>query len=386
MAPRRGGLIAFLLLASFGAGWTLASRPQLLQRAKHRLLGRPAPSPRLSSGDFPAGAAAPVGEIASVPLRPTRLGFTPRGSSAALLLAAGAPGGERGPGLLRTAYALDAQAVPFLKEEELREALSLGGDHGGVDAAALSVDRLAEWAVSLRDASPRTLLLLGRSRGQEAIAAVGVESAAELRGKRFGVYPHGSARYFALWTLSRAGLSTAEVTWVELGSTSEAGAALREGRADAVAGYAGDVTPAARDRGGKLLASTADAPHLIATVLVARREFLARYPDAVRRALRGLLDAGTVVARDPTGPARLLGEVAPHLGDPVEAVKSAPPSSLRDNLAFFGLSGEAPVTYDELFTSASELWLKLGRSGGSVRAEDSRDLGPLKYVAEARGP
>jgi ABC-type nitrate/sulfonate/bicarbonate transport system substrate-binding protein len=288
--------------------------------------------------------------------------------------------------LFKTAYALDAQAMLFAKEEELRRALAFGAEHGGVDMAAISVDRLAHWTSWLRDARPRTVLLLGRSRGQEALAAVGVGSLAELKGKRIGVYRQSSAYYFALWALSRVALTIHDVTWVDLGSTYDAGKALREGRADAVVGLVGDVELAARDRGGTILASTLDAPHLIANVLVVRGEFAARYPDAVRRVIRGVLDAGANVTRDPAGGARMLSEIAPYLGDPYEAIKGAPPATLKDNLSFFGLSGEAPVTYDELFKSASELAVKIGQSNAVLDSGDTRDLGPLKYVSQARGP
>ncbi len=44
------------------------------------------------------------------------------------------------------------------------------------------------------------------------------------------------------------------------------------------------------------------------------------------------------------------------------------------------------MTYDELFDSAAQLFVKLGKTRNPPRAEDTRDLGALKYVAEARGP
>ena len=228
-------------------------------------------------------------------------------------------------GILSTGYALDTRAVVYAREEDLQAALGVGGERGGVDLAALSVDRLAQAAGSLHDAAPRALLLLGRSQGQEALAGVGIDDPVAVAGKRLGVYPQAPAYFFALWILSRAGLSASDVRWVPLSSTLEAGRALREGRADAVVGFYGDVELAARDRGGKVLLTTADAPHLISTVLVARGEFAARYPDAVRRTLRGLLDAAAQVAKDPSPAARLLGEVAPYLGDPTEAIRSGAP-------------------------------------------------------------
>ncbi|XXF76558.1 ABC transporter substrate-binding protein [Myxococcaceae bacterium GXIMD 01537] len=395
MKLHRGpGLFLFVLLCLGGAGYVFASRAGYLDRLQARYFPAAREAVRLSPGDFPAGAAAPVADVASVPLRPTLIGFTPRGSASALLLATGgattldnpAPPPGAAQGLLKTAYALDARAVLLPREEDLRQALAIGGENGGVDLAILSVDRLAAWASSLRDAAPRTVLLVGRSRGQEALAAVGVPDLASLRGKRLGVYPVGSSHYFALWLLARSGLRVTDVTWVDLPSTLDAGRALREGRADAVVGMWGDVELAARDRGGAVLATTADAPHLVASVLVARGDFAARYPDAVRRVLRGLLDAGQSVLKDPTPGARMLGEVAPYLGDPIEAIRSAPPATLADNRAFFGLSGEAPVTYDELFQSASALFQKLKRAPAAPPAEDTRDLGALKYVSEARGP
>lgn len=393
MAIKRGpGIWVLGLLVVAVAGWLAASRLGYLDRLQTRLFPRSAPPVRLTAGDFPAGVSAPVGDIASVPLRPTLIGFSPRGSSAALLLATGsadlpevAPSQNREPGLFKSAYALDAAGVIYAREADLKKALARGGERGGVDMAILSVDALARWAPELRDAAPRAMLLVGRSRGQEALAAVGVDSLAQLRGKRLGVYEEGTAYFFALWVLSRAGLGAQDVTWVELPSTLDAGRALREGRADAVAGLDGDVALAARDRDGKVLATSADAPHLVASVLVVRGEFAARYPDAVRRVIRGLLDAASLLLRDPEPGARLLGEIAPYLGDPRDAIKGAPPATLEDNLAFFGLSGEAPVTYDELFQSANALYAKLRKTKGRLAAEDTRDLGALQYVSEARG-
>ena len=380
------GISWFLAACVLGAGAWVAVRS-----GQWDALFAPArrPEARVTAGDFPAGVSAPLGGYASLPDRPVRVGFTPRGSSAALLLSTGGVGAtpaQRKSALLGASYALDAEAVAFSREEDLRQALLSGGDAGGVDMAAMGVDRLAAWWPALRDAAPRTVLLLGRSRGQEALAAVGASALSELRGQRVGVYRHGSASYFLLWALSRAGLGPGDVVRVDLPSTLEAGAWLRQGKVDAVVGFAADVEAAAQARGGSVLASTADAPHLLATVLVVRGEFSARFPDALRRVLRGQLEAAALVNRDPAGGARLLAETAPYLGEPGAAVAIAPPADLKENLAFFGLQGEAPVTYDELFESAAALYEKLSPGGRATSAEDTRELGALRYVASSAGP
>jgi hypothetical protein len=385
---RRGGLLLFVSACLLTGAYFGASRLGYLDRLEARFRPRKV---RLSSGDFPAGVAAPVGELVSVPLRPVRIGFVPRGSAAALLLATGGaifPGAPEeaaasppSGGLLKSSYFMDGRAVAFAREEELMEALRKGGEAGGVDLAAMSVDRLAEWAAQLRDAAPRAILLLGRSRGHEALAAVGAKTLGELRGKKVAVARHTSCEYFALWLTSRAGLALDDVAWVEVPAAQDAGRALRDGTADAAVGYAGDLDLALRERGAQVLASSADVPHLLATVLVARGEFAARYPDAIRRLVRALLDAGGSVARGSQEGARRLGEAAPYLGDPTEAIHTAPPASLQDNLAFFGMAGEPPVTFDELFASAGALYLKLKRTAEVPPPDEVRDLAALKYVS-----
>ncbi|MEW5738433.1 MAG: ABC transporter substrate-binding protein [Myxococcota bacterium] len=382
---RRRLRVGRLLLASFfvllAGGSVVASRLGWVERLRDRLQGR---SPRLAVGDFPAGVMAPVDDVVKVPTRPVVLGLVPRGSVAPVLLAAG--DADR-VGLFRASYAIDVKVVLFEREEELRKALVKGGENGGVDLAALPVSSLAMSASLLRDAAPRVVMLLGRSRGHEVIGArAGITAFSELAGKKVGVEERSLPWYVLLWGLSRAHLSLRDVQLVPLGSSFEAGAALKDKKVDAVAGFVGDVVPAVKEVGGNVLGTTADAPHLVATVLVARGDFAARYPDGIRRLLRGVLDANASTTKDLTEAARVLGAVAPQLGDPTEAIRAAPPASLKDNLAFFGLADESPVTFSELFDSAAALNQKLFNAPPAPSAEDTADLGALKYVASARGP
>jgi ABC-type nitrate/sulfonate/bicarbonate transport system substrate-binding protein len=318
-----------------------------------------------------------------VPLRPLVVGLVARGSVGPLLLAAG--DAER-VGLFRAAYAIDVKVERYQREEDVKKALVRGGENGGVDVAALPVSSVAMSASLLRDAAPRVLMLVGRSRGQEVLAARPPHTlVSQLLKHKVGVEPRSASWYLLLWSLSRAGLTLRDVELVPLDSAFEAGEALRSGRADAVAGYSGDVGPVVKEVQGVVLTSTADAPHLVATVLVARGDFAARYPDGIRRLLRGVLDANQAALRDPSEAARVLGTLAPQLGDPTEALVASPPASLKDNLAFFGLGDEAPVTFHELFQSAAALNTKLFEAPAAGQPEDFTDLAALKYIATAPG-
>ena len=375
-----GRWLLALSLVALAVLSVVASRLGWVDRARDRLYGR---APRLSPGDFPAGVMAPVDDVVRIPTRAMVIGLVPRGSSAALLWAAG--DGER-VGLFRAGYAIDVKVQRFEREEELRKALVRGGENGGVDLAAMPVSSVAMSATLLHDAAPRVVMLLGRSRGQEVVVGKGITTLQQLAGKRIGVEDRGSAWYLLLWSLSRVGLSLRDVHLVPLETTYSAGAALRANDIDAVAGLLGDVDPVARELGAQPLASTADAPHLLATVLVTRGDFAARYPDAIRRVIRGVLDANGQVLKDRSEGARVLGTLAPQLGDPMEAIGAAPPATLKENLAFFGIADEAPVTYAELFKSAAELNQKLFGAPPAPEPEDTADLGALKYVATPQPP
>ncbi len=363
-------------LVSLAALSVVATQLGWVERLRERLHPR---APRLTVGDFPAGVMAPIDDVTRIPTRAISIGLVPRGSTSPLLWAAG--DAER-VGLFRAAYAIDVKVEQFSRDEELRRALILGGENGGVDLAALPVSSLAMSASVLRDASPRVVMLLGRSRGHEVLMAKNVASLQGLAGKRIGVEERSSSWYLLLWSLSRVGLSMRDVKLVPLDDAYSAGAALRRADVDAVAGFKGELEGAVRETGAVMLASTADAPHLTATVLVTRGDFAARYPDALRRVIRGVLDANLQALKDRTATAKVLGTLAPQLGDPMEAISEAPPATLKENLAFFGIADEAPVTYSELFTSAEALNRKLFNAPPGPEAEDTVDLGPLKYVAQ----
>jgi ABC-type nitrate/sulfonate/bicarbonate transport system substrate-binding protein len=374
-------LVVFLVVLAVGS--VVAAQLGYVDRLRGRMnrMNGPAPKP-LSVGDFPAGVMAPIDDVVKVPTRPLVLGVVPRGSVAPLVLAAG--DSER-VGLFRAAYAIDVKLLSFNREDELRRALVRGGENGGVDVAVLPVSSLAMSASLLRDAAPRVVLLVGRSRGQDVVAARASESSiAALAKRRVAVEPRSASWYLLLWTLSRGGLTLRDVELVPMDSAFNAGEQLRAGKVDAVAGAAGDVRPAVREVGGTVLSTTGDAPHLIADVLVARGDFAARYPDGIRRLLRGVLDSNQAVIKDPTEAARALGTFAPQLGDPTEAIAAAPPSNLKDNLAFFGLGDESPVTFHELFSSAAALNTKLFEAPVAPSPDDLVDLSGLKYISTTR--
>ena len=377
-----------LFLVLVGIGVLAYSSDRYLGRARlFRLLGlRREPPVVLTPIDFPAGSSSPVGDLALVPTRPLRVAAAPRASAASLLLAAGGVGLRR-EGVSSKSYGLDLDITLANEEGPLTQPLLKGGDLGGLDAAVISVDRLAQLNATLRDARLKAVLLVARSRGNEAIAAdATVNQIAGLRGKRIAVAPGSPARFFLMWSLAQALISPSHVQLIPTSSPTEAARMLREGQAEAAAGLTPEVGAAAKGRGGRVLTTSADAPHLAAHVLVMRADLLARFPDAGRRLVMALLDSADSMAHDPTEAAQLISLHVPQVGEPFEALRNEATASLSDNLAFFGVRGDCPVRFDELYTSAAQLWLKLGEPADNSPPHTARDLAPLLAAQGAAGP
>ncbi len=380
----------------------------------------PAPQAALSLLDFPPGADVPAGPYATRPRRPARLATQLRASSAVLLQATGGAGyhpdspAARGHGV-RLHLAI-AQG-----EAELVSLFLRGGDEGGADFIALSLERFVALLPQLAPAMPKVFLLLAHSRGAEVLlSSARFAALGDLRGRRIAYGRSGAGLYFLTWRLLKEGIAPGQVALRAAESPSEALRWLRAGQVEAAlvqeldlargGSAAGDQAAALdgdidsenagallsegdqRALGGGMadsqdvvalgegaaaplrlhrLASTADAPRLVPEVLIGRGDFLVRYPEVARRTARALLAEALNAAEDPLPAARRLLEQVPTLPDPRASIRLAPPASLSENRAFFGLDGSAaPLTYEALFASLKRVLPKQGLAAATGQASD----------------
>jgi len=368
--------LAIIGLTLHHAGYLRQLDP-LLARLRHR----PPPPKPLSLADFPPGAAAPSAGLSAMPSRPLKLAVPARAGAASLLWLAGGAG-QHPDAPAQRAYALPLELRVGTDADAIRDALTQGPSRGGVDAALISVNELGMRWPGYRDAAPRAVALVARSQGSVALAAAaGTDAPKDLRGKKLALPRAGPGRYFGLFELARAGLGLGDVKLVPVDDSAAAAAALHTSRAEAAVGLVDDLTPAAQARAGKVLATSSDTPFLIDLVLVVRGDLLARYPEAVRRLVRGALDANTAVRTNTLEGARALSAAMNPSGDPVKAIASEPPATLKENLAFFGIEGDAPVHFDELYDSAANLSVRLGQIPSGLNPDEILDTGPLRAVA-----
>jgi NitT/TauT family transport system substrate-binding protein len=159
------------------------------------------------------------------------------------------------------------------------------------------------------DTDDSVVILAGIHTGCfELFAAPAIRSISDLRGKRVGVTNLGSGRHVHLAAMAAyVGVDpTREITWV----SDPAAVALDQfstGEIDAFMAFAPEPQELRARQAGRVIVNTAtDRPwsQYFCCVLMANRAFVQRHPVATKAALRAVLEATDICAREPERGAR----------------------------------------------------------------------------------
>lgn len=265
-----------------------------------------------------------------------------------------------------------------------RAAFKVGGDKGGVDIMWATVDAFALEYNSLKSLDPVAFMQYDWSRGGDAIAVrKGIDSVAELKGKRVAVAEATPSHYFALYLLSQADMRTTDVRWVFTDSAVEAAQLFRQERVDAAVSWSPDVYLAAKDRrGARILASTREASSLIADIFVARGDLIKEHPEVVARFMLGWFDGVKRVHDKPSRAYKVLQRAFENVDrDTAKGMlRDVKLPTYAENLAFFEITGNQLRGYDDIFQEASKIWRSLGKTSGRTRPSKTRTTRPLKAI------
>ena len=148
----------------------------------------------------------------------------------------------------------------------------------------------------------------------EYLADHGINSPADLKGKKIGGTP-GDALYatFPAW-LKANGLAPSDVTIVNLDAAGKI-AALSEGRVDAIMGFFHDQGPTIEGKTGKTVKYFLYADYgmnLLGTGIVANTDALAQNPDLARRFVRATQKSWAEAAKDIPGAVQAMVGMAPN--------------------------------------------------------------------------
>ncbi|HEX3621296.1 MAG TPA: ABC transporter substrate-binding protein [Acidimicrobiales bacterium] len=132
----------------------------------------------------------------------------------------------------------------------------------------------------------------------QIIAAPGINSIADLKGKKVGAEQGTVDHYLLLLALKKAGLSPDDIQFQPL-ETGAAAAAFASGRLDAVGAFAPFTTQALARPGSKALATSADFPGAIPDHLVVNRDLVTSRPGDIQKLIDTWFDTLSYIKANP---------------------------------------------------------------------------------------
>ena len=185
--------------------------------------------------------------------------------------------------------------------------LGMGGVPGaralGEGQADLSMNFAAPLVVALDESVPIVILAGIHVGCFELFVTERVRTLVDLKGKKVAILQRGSAQHVFLASMAtQVGLDPArDIEWLEQ-PPAEAKRLLAEGRIDGFLGFPPDPQELRAKKVGRVLVNSAtDRPwsQYFCCMAVANREWTRKHPVAAKRALRALLKASELCAREP---------------------------------------------------------------------------------------
>jgi hypothetical protein len=329
-----------------------------------------------------AGAAAATANDAGPALgRPLRVAAVGWETAAAGIVA----NGGRAPGAKSsfTAAGVDVYLRATDSMAEVEALLARGGaDEEGADVAIVPLPALVAAYERLRALEPEAFLVVGWSRGREAI--VGAKDASLVkpppgRGRetdevRLATGHGDAATGFSLFVLDAAGMPPARVRLVNDTKGAQ---------------YAAVTRPLALETSGdapnKLLLTTADATQTLPIVAVAPHGLIEAHGRLLATWCKVWLDGLERLRKDVPSAARQVTQEAgaPEASALLERLGQIEPATVRANARALGLSGRSAVTLPALFQHYFRLWREVGAV--SVPPPDKAPIDTSVFASLVRG-
>jgi NitT/TauT family transport system substrate-binding protein len=157
-------------------------------------------------------------------------------------------------------------------------------------------------------AKQSVVLVNDNSTGNDQIiAGPGINSIADLKGKKVGAEQGTVDHYLLLLALRKAGLAPGDIDFQPL-ETGAAAAAFASGRLDAVGVFAPFTTQALARQGARALATSADFPGAIPDHLVVSRDLVTNHPDDVQHLVDAWFETLDYLKSDPAGATAIMAK------------------------------------------------------------------------------
>lgn len=262
-------------------------------------------------------------------------------------------------------YKDDKILVEFVLMDDFaqsREALKAGE----VDLLWATVDAYPTEAANL-SGSPKIIFQTDWSRGGDAVVAKkGINSVADLKGKKIAVSLMTPSHTFLINMLKQGGLKYSDVDIVTTDMAPEAAALFKAGTVDAAVVWSPDDADCIdKVIGSRVLMSTKTATHIIADALIANDNYIKENKDVLVKIYQGWMKGSVEINESEISKQEGARILEKGLNQPYDfcllAINNTRLTTHGDNLDFFGINRQYNgVTGEEIFTKMSSEYTKLG--------------------------
>jgi len=254
-----------------------------------------------------------------------------------------------------------------------------------------TIDAFPTEVNGLADFDPVIVWQADWSRGGDAIVARrGISKVSDLKGKKIAVAELTPSHSFLLWMLDAGGLTLDDVTIVAQASAIDAAEVFKAQRVDAAVVWSpDDILSLEAVPGSRVLESTRSAAFIIADVFMAKRSYVNKNEDKLKKIYEGWMRGSAEINSDPSArrhAAEILAREFTERGTALtdaeadEMIGNVRLTTHGDNENFFGLnSGYKGVTGNDLYSSMSIKYQDLGFIEG--RVPNWRQIAAPAFVA-----
>lgn len=238
---------------------------------------------------------------------------------------------------------------------------------GEVDLLYTTIDAFSTEAPSLSDYAPQIVFQIDWSRGGDAIVVRrGINSVADLKGKKIAVAELTPSHSFLLYLLQAGGLKPSDVQIVKQANAIDAAALFKAQQVDAAVVWSPDDALCVEAvSGAKVLQNTRSATNIIADVFIAKRKWVEENQTRLQQLYEGWMKGAAEINNNPSAKRKAAKILADQFqiseADATQTLDNVRLVTHGDNVNFFGKNPDYKgLTAEQLYGRMGGIYKDLG--------------------------
>lgn len=246
---------------------------------------------------------------------------------------------------------------------------------GKVDVLWTTIDAFPTEVGNLGEHEPQVIFQADWSRGGDAIVVRrGIQTVADLKGKKIAVAPMTPSHTFLLWLLDAGDLEYKDIEIVEAPNAIDAAAYFKAAKVDAAVVWSPDDQDCVKNvKGASILKNTKVASNIIADVFIVKKKFLEENQKELQALVEGWMKGAAEINNSDENKKKAAKILAAgfNLGEDFtyNAINNARLCTYGDNVNFYNLNGNFNgVKGEDIYTKMGTVYNKLNLAPNNLPA------------------